>query len=165
MITVITRLYDDKASASGVRGRLLRLGFPKHLTSVIAPDDAQDVAVLERKIKEALLPEDAAAALAKEVSGGASLVVVRATYKPLNAVRLAQETFESSGARRSELTIEPVRVKEPFDPAPRVLKDHPLFLTPRPDPRRRQPLLSERLKLRLLSYPKRRDSVWHPPKR
>ncbi|MEM7718637.1 MAG: hypothetical protein AAF222_05495 [Pseudomonadota bacterium] len=164
MITVITRLYEDEPSAKGVRGRLFRLGFPKHMTSLISSADAPDLAGLQRKIEQALVPADTAVALAREVSFGASLVVVRATYKPLNAVRLANETFASSGALSLELTKDPVRVKAPFDHAPNILKDHPLFLTLPLAPEQVRPLASERLGLRLLSFPRRRDSVMRPPK-
>ena len=91
MITVITRLYPDEASARGIVGRLYRAGFPSNAVSMVGGGDGD----AERKLSNALIPEDAVGPLAKKIKGGNSAVIVRATYKPLNAVRIATETFET----------------------------------------------------------------------
>lgn len=163
--TVICRVFKDEGSAEGMKERLYRAGFPRYVMSVITPaDEARRGGVLG-KIEEALVPSDAAKAYASQVADGASLVVVRATYKPLNAVRIATEAFESSGALPSGLETDRFVVKTPPDPTPNILKDHPRFLTLPPSEKSDRRLLSERLGLTLLSPPKRRDSVMQAPKR
>jgi hypothetical protein len=161
MTTVITRLYRDEASALGVRGRLSRAGFPRHALSLFSGEQGLSAGELQAKMERALVPSDAAKTYAARVADGASLVVVRATYKPLNAVRIANETFESSGALSSGLQTESFKVKTPPDHAPSILKDHPRFLTMAPGAVQSVPLVSEQLGLPLLSHPKRRDSVIH----
>lgn len=165
MITVITRLYGDEQSGRGIRERLYRQGFPRHVLTLITPADADGKAALQARMERALVPEDAAKVYAAHVAKGASLVVVRATYKPLNAVRIAKETFRTSGALDPGIEEEAFRVNSPPDHAPSILKDHPLFLTLPPDPDRDARPVSERLGVRLLSHPKRRDSVMRKPKR
>ncbi len=154
MITVITRLYRDEASARGVVGRLYRTGFPKNAITLVSKSDGD----VEGRIARALVPEHVAEALAAKVEDGNSAVIVRATYKPLNAVRIANETFETSGAVSSGLEAESFRVKAPKDHAPSILKDHPRFLT-LDGSVRGGPTLSEQLGLRRLSPHRRRDSV------
>lgn len=162
---VICRLYKDDGSAIGMKERLYRAGFPRYTLSVISPADAERKGGIEGQIQDALVPAEAAKAYAKQVAKGASLVVVRATYKPLNAVRIATDAFESSGALPSGLESDRFWVDTPPDPAPSILKDHPRFLTlpPSASNRDRRPL-SEQLGFSLLSAPKRRDSVMRPPK-
>ncbi len=154
MITVIFRVYKDDASATGIVGRLYRAGFPKNAISHIRKSDTD----IDGKIARALVPEEAVGTLSAKVADGQSLVIVRATYKPLNAVRIATETFETSGAVSSGLEQENYRVKAPRDHAPSVLKDHPLFLTMEGSVTA-GPTLSETLGLRLLSPRKRRSSA------
>ncbi len=153
MITVITRLYENEASAQGIVGRLYRAGFPRNAIMMITPNDN-----VARRMELALIPEDAAGKLATRIEEGKSLVVVHATYKPLNAVRIANETFETSGAISSGLENESFRVKAPRDHAPSVLKDHPHFLTMEGSVKA-GPTISETLGLRLLSPQKRRSSA------
>lgn len=165
MITVITRLYGDAQSGRGIRERLYRQGFPRHALTLVTPSDGDGVKALQARMEGALVPAEAAKVYAARVAKGASLVVVRATYKPLNAVRIAKETFQTSGALDAGLEDEAFRVKSPPDHAPSILKDHPLFLTLPLDPERDARPLSTRFGVRLLSHPKRRDSVLRPSKR
>ncbi len=159
MTTVITRLYADEASAIGVQGRLTRAGFPRYALSVVSGAEGLDVETLKAKMAHALVPAEAAEHYATRIAKGASLVVVRATYKPLNAVRIANETFESSGALSSGLEVEAFRLKTPPDHAPSILKDHPRFLTLAPGARRTARPVSDQIGWRTLSPRKRRDSV------
>lgn len=159
---VICRLYKDDGSAIGMKERLYRAGFPRHALSVVSPADAERKGGLQARIEKALVPSDAAQAYAKQVADGASLVVVRATYKPLNAVRIATEAFESSGAVPSGLEADRFWVRTPPDPAPSILKDHPRFLTLPPNPARDRRPISRQLGLSLLAPAKRRDSVLRP---
>jgi len=163
--TVISRLYKDEASARGMRERLYRARFPRHTLSVVTPADAEDAEGLQSKIEATLVPADAAKVYAAKLADGACLVVVRATYKPLNAVRIATSVFESSGAISSGLETERFVVATPPDPSPSILKDHPRFLTQAPSAAWQVPRLSDQMGVRLLSSPKRRDSVQRPAKR
>ncbi|MCG6885371.1 MAG: hypothetical protein LJE62_16605 [Silicimonas sp.] len=165
MTTVITRLYSDKQSARGVRERLYREGFPRHALSLISPDDGGSAAELQGKIERALVPDQAAEVYAARVAEGASLVVARATYKPLNAVRVANETYNSSGAIDSGLAEEAFKIQTPPDHSPSVLKDHPRFFTMPPSRDHVGGPLSDQFGFRLVSAQKRRDSVLHDGKR
>ncbi len=159
MTTVLSRLYQTEHAARGMRDRLMRAGFPGYVLSLVAARDGDTDAAIKARMVQALVPEDAAEAYAARVAEGASLVVVRATYKPLNAVRIATEAFDSSGALPVNLPSQSFKVPTPRDHAPSVLKDHPRFLTIAPGQGGGAFLLSDRLGLRLLSPQKRRDSV------
>lgn len=164
MTTVITRLYSNDSAARGIRDRLFRQGFPTYVVSLVTARAGDTDDAVRARIEQALVPGEAASAYATRVAEGAALVVVRATYKPLNAVRLAKETFDSSGALPVNLPSQSFKVRTPRDHAPSVMKDHPRFLTPAPGQDGLTSTLSERLGLRLLSPQKRRDSVIHGTK-
>lgn len=165
MTTVITRLYGDQQSARGVRERLYREGFPRHSMSLITLASGDTADDLRRKLDVALVPEEAANVYAARISEGASLVVVRATYKPLNAVRIADETFASSGALPVNLPNESFKIRPPRDHAPRINKEHPRFFTRSPDPDHVGGPLADQFGFRNLSAQRRRDSVIRNPKR
>ncbi|MDA9865512.1 hypothetical protein N9C96_02425 [bacterium] len=158
MTTVITRAYGDEQSAKGISGRLYRQGFPRHHISVISAD-GESAAEIEDRMKRFMVPESVAGTYAKHVADGASLVVVRATYKPLGAVRLANETFETSGALDIGIAEQQFRVPTPVDKAPSVLKDHPRFLTMSPQSGPKVGLVTENIGIPLLSERKARNSV------
>ncbi|MEM9426282.1 MAG: hypothetical protein AAGA06_06230 [Pseudomonadota bacterium] len=162
---VIGRLYKDEGSARGMRDRLYRAGFARHTLSLVTPQDAEGVDGLQAKIEEAWVPAGPAKHYAAKLAEGACLVVVRATYKPLNAVRIATQAFETSGAIPSGLNTDHFPINTPPDPTPSILKDHPRFLTMPPSPDDDRRLVSERLGFSTLSPPKRRDSVMSTPKR
>lgn len=160
MTTVISRLYADPQSARGIMERLYRQGFPRHSMSAIHANGGD----VRSRIERALVPSDAAEAYAARVREGATLVVVRAGYKPLNAVRIATETFDTSGALQSGLAEESFRVQTPPDHAPSILKDHPRFFTMPPSGDHIGGPLSDQFGFRLLSPHKRKDSVMHDGK-
>lgn len=164
MTTVITRLYADRDSARGIMERLYRQGFPRHAMSVIGPGDG-DHSALMRRMERAMVPDHAAEAYANRVAEGANLVVVRAGYKPLNAVRIADETFETSGALPAGMEEQSFSVQTPPDHAKSILKDHPRFLTMPPSGEHIGGPLSDQLGFRLISAQRRRDSVMHDGKR
>lgn len=156
MITLITRGYADAHSAKGIQQRFFRQGFKRNDVGIVSGDgiDRDRIVYL---LKRELVPDDALASYADAVEAGAHLVIVRATYKPLMAIKKATETFETSGAMK--LDIEPrFRVKPPFDHAPLVMKDHPRFFTPDLDgspPRR----FSDWFGWNILSPNQQRDSA------
>ena len=157
--TVITRLYGDAQSARGVRERLYREGFPSHTLSLVTAAAGDTADTIKLKMERALVPSEAAETYAIRVAEGGGLVVVRATYKPLNAVRIATETFETSGALPTNLPSQAFRIKTPKDHAPSILKDHPRFLTISPEEDLVRGFISERQGFRMLSAPRTRDSV------
>lgn len=164
MTTVITRLYADPQSARGVMERLYREGFARHAMTAVQPGDG-DTGKLRAKMERALVPGHAAETYATRVAEGNTLVVVRADYKPLNAVRIANETFDTSGALPSGLAEESFKVQTPPDHAPSILKDHPRFFTMPPSDDHIGGPLSDQFGFRLLSAQKRRDSVLPDGKR
>lgn len=129
MTTVITRLYANESTARGVEDRLRWEGFPRSAIQVIsaAPDQARDA--LAAKIIRARVAESTAPAYADKLGEGMALLVVRATYKPLGAVRIAKEVLERSNAIDAGIQPDEIYVKDGPDHAPSVLKDHPHFLT------------------------------------
>lgn len=165
MITVITRLYGDTKSARGVRERLYRVGFPRHSMALISADTDDTESDIQRKLARALVPEEASKAYVSRVLEGASLVVVRATYKPLNAVRVAEETFATSGALPTNLPVEKFRIRPPADHAPRIKKEHPRYFTRPPDGDIVGGPLAGQFGFRTLSAQQRRDSVVRKPRR
>ncbi|MEM8803745.1 MAG: hypothetical protein AAGF55_14525 [Pseudomonadota bacterium] len=131
MITLITRGYADVHSAKGIQQRFFRQGFKRNDVGVVSGEGIVRDRILYL-LKRELVPEAALDSYADAVEKGAHLVIVRATFKPLMAIKKATETFETSGAMK--LDIEPrFRVKPPVDHAPLVMKDHPRFFTPDPD--------------------------------
>ncbi len=157
--TVIARAYGDADSARGIRDRLYRAGFPRYQMSLICAKEGEDADQIKAHLMDAWVPEVPAGTYAEIVAGGAGVVVVRASYKPLGAVRIANEAFATSGALDVGLAEQQFRVKTPPDHAPSILKDHPRFLTTAPRHDGRGGLVSEQLGLRLLSAQKPRTSA------
>ncbi|WP_425041031.1 hypothetical protein [Primorskyibacter sp. S187A] len=113
--------------------RLRWAGFPGYVVRVLhgAELPGQQIA---GKLAGTGLASDVAEAYAAKMKSGASAVIVRATYKPLGAARIAREIFAESKAIDLGLAGEDARVPDLPDHAPSVLKDHPRFLTAAPDP-------------------------------
>lgn len=131
MITLITRGYADVHSAKGIQQRFFRQGFKRNDVGVVSGEGIDRDRILYLLRRE-LVPEEALASYADAVEKGAHLVIVRATYKPLMAIKKATETFKTSGAMQLDIESR-FRVKPPVDHAPFVMKDHPRFFTPEPD--------------------------------
>ena len=157
MPTVHTRLYSDVQSAEGIRARLYREGFPAYLLKVIP--GGGDLKAAQEMMLRWQVPEKTAKSYISKMKTGASLVIVRADYRPLMANQIARETFRTSGALDIGLDQEEFAVKAPLDHAPSILKDHPRFLTQAPKQDAPRELVSERLGYRLLSAPSPRHSV------
>ncbi len=158
MTTVITRAYADEQSAKGIYERLYRQGFPRHQMSLISANGEAAGAIADR-MKRAMVPDEVAGTYAERVAGGASLVVVRATYKPLNAVRIANDTFQTSGALDVGIHEQQFKMPTPIDPAPSVLKDHPRFFTTAPRSGHQGGPVTENLGMRMVSQHKTRNSA------
>ena len=126
MTTVISRLYENEAAARAVETRLRYKMLPRNAFRVYA--DADDTELLER-LDAAGVDKATAQTYAKRVSGGNALVVVRATYKPLGAARIAREALAETNSIDLGDAIQETRVKDGPDASPSVMKDHPRFLT------------------------------------
>ena len=160
MTTVITRLYANEDIARGAENRLRWEGFPRNAVQVIAAAPGQGHDALTARMTHAMVDEGTAPAYADKVGGGMALLVVRATYRPLGAVRIARETLEKTDAVEAGIQPDEVYVRDGPDHAPSVLKDHPRFLTlPFHDDDVRPGPITERLGWRLLSKRPRRLKV------
>lgn len=159
-ITVITRLYENEDAARAVARRLRRERFPDRAVQIIAPGAGLDRDALEDKMTRARVRPGAAATYADRVAEGAALLVIRATYKPLGAARIAREAVERSETVDAGVPVEEYKVESGPDHAPSVLKDHPRFLTLPPDPEGHRPgLVTSRLGLPLLTQHRRKKSA------
>ena len=129
MTNVITRLYEEKATAEQAEVLLRQEGLPRNSAYVISAD-GEDAKALEDRMLRADVHEDAASAYASKVAAGKTLLVVRTTYKPLGAARIARELLSNFTA----IDVGPVTDDHFFpdgvEKAPSVLKDHPLIMTP-----------------------------------
>jgi len=162
MATVISRLFANEEAATAVRKRLQMKGFPNYVVRVVTSSMASPAQTLARDG----VADKTAAAYVKAIADGGAALVIRATYKPLGAVRIARETLEGVDAVDMGKLPEENVVKDGPDRAPRVLKGHPHFLTIRKAPGDREPaLVSRSLGLRLLSEHRTERSVMHEPKR
>ncbi len=159
MTTVITRLYADEEAAQRTARRLRFEGFPGNAVQVISAAGLDRDTLLSR-MDRAMVPDEAARGYVDKVSAGNSLLVIRATYKPLGAARIARETVASSPALASGVSPEESWVKDPPDHAPSVLKDHPRFMTLPIEPEDYRPqLISRELGIPLLSRHKEKRSA------
>lgn len=123
MTTIISRLFPDQKSAQSAAERLMFKGFPSRSCMVIAGKNAA------AKLDSAQVDGAAMAAYKKGLADGQAVLAVKATYKPLGAVRMAREIMDKYD------TVDLGKVSQehqlPWQPerAGSVLKDHPLFLT------------------------------------
>jgi hypothetical protein len=157
MTTVISRLYENEAAARAVETRLRYKMLPRNTFRVYAdPDDKE---LLDR-LEAAGVEKATAQTYAKRVAGGNAVVVVRTTYKPLGAARIAREALAETTPIDLGDAVEEIRVKDGPDPSPRVMKDHPRFLTMPSYPSDHSPgLMSRSIGLPLLSPRRKRSSA------
>ncbi|AHM02787.1 Light-harvesting protein [Roseibacterium elongatum DSM 19469] len=75
-----------------------------------------------------------AAAYMERLEGDAAVLIVRASYRPLTATTIARELLAAEDTvDMGKLSEENVVKDAPAPAAPRILKEHPLFLTRRAD--------------------------------
>lgn len=124
MTTLITRLFPDHKAAKAAADRLIFKGVPQRACTIIAgSDDA------EKRLARARVDATAIAPYVSGMAAGQAVLVVRATYKPLGAVRVVNEILAKFDSVAVGSAVE--QRKLPWEPehAKSVLKDHPLFLT------------------------------------
>lgn len=161
MTTVMTRLYADEETARRIERRLYLQGFPRRATEVIAKREGQGASALADRMTTAHVPEAAAGTYAEKVATGKALLVVRATYKPLGAPRIARETLADSPVVKSGLDEEEFYVDTGPERSPSILTDHPHFLTfPREEAEMRPDLISASLGIPLISRKGPKSTVY-----
>lgn len=135
MTTLISRLYADADAAHAVRDTLLHKRFSSYDVRVISKSGRTKTALKDKLSSEYLAPSTAKVYTDK-IANGAAAIVVRATYEPLNAARIAREVLRNAGPLDLGEVEEERFVKNIPDHAPNVLKGHPLLLTRKKDPNR-----------------------------
>ena len=126
MTTIITRLYKDKKTASGVVEALLDAGFPMDTVSSMAGGDAD--ALTAARVDPATV-----AAVGAATSGGATAVVVTAPFTPFGAVFAARNIVDGA----ESIAIEGGREERYIKEEPKadlylnqsILRNHPRFLS------------------------------------
>ncbi|MEP1519361.1 hypothetical protein [Ascidiaceihabitans sp.] len=127
MTTIITRLFQDEATAQDVAERVIFRGVPSRATSVISADTPD----LHAKMDAALVHPSAQDAYAKQIKDGRALVVVRATYKPLTAATIVRDMMAQRNAIAVDGVVDDYYMPDGPQRASSVLKEHPHFLTVR----------------------------------
>lgn len=159
MTTLLTRLYADEKAARSVMERLYREGFPRHMMQIITKSDKLDRDALTKRIEGAHVPERAAAVYTESVTAGNSVLLVTAGFKPLSARKIATAILNDSDALPANLEAQDFKLPRIKDHAPRVMKDHPRFLTASPDPDHIGGPWSDQFGFGLLSAPRSRTSA------
>ncbi|MCU0801518.1 MAG: hypothetical protein MUD11_07030 [Rhodobacteraceae bacterium] len=127
MTTIITRLYADAATARGVVSALLAKGHDQDTIDVIGSDGVGTVA---DRMKAAAVNATSAAAYAAALTGGRTLVVVRAPFAPMGTARNAMRVMDRTpsvdvGVPGSEYRSESMSIVN----AGSVMLDHPYFMS------------------------------------
>lgn len=125
MTQLITRYFESESKAFTVKRTLQFSGFPRNDLLIFT-----DAGGLTEALVDEHVDPKTAAAYEKKLGAGGAVLVIKATYKPLGAARLAREMTAEQGAVDMGDLVEEVYV--PFKASTEVrsiLSDHPLFLT------------------------------------
>lgn len=128
MTTIISRLYADATTARNVAAALMARGLDQDLIDVIGSDGAG--AVADRLVAAAVNPASAAA-YGAAVTGGRTMVVVRAPFAPMGTARNAMRTMDRTasidvpGADAADY----IRISPSVDHSSSVMRDHPFFMS------------------------------------
>jgi hypothetical protein len=109
MTTIITRLYQDLATAQGVASELTSAG---HLAGNIDVISRDGDGAAETRMLEARVPKDSAAAYAPGVANGAALLVVRAPFAPIGTARHAIKVVNRTPAINAGVADEDHYIRE-----------------------------------------------------
>ena len=133
MTTVITRVFENEASALKAVEKLEFRRIPSRASNVFTAPADGDVDALKAQMARAKVHETAVDTYAQHVMAGRALLVVRTTYKPLTAATIARQVL----AKRETIDVGDVvndyYMADGPEPAKSVMKEHPLFLTARID--------------------------------
>jgi hypothetical protein len=126
MTTIITRLYEDAATARAAADALLNNGHDAETIDIIA--GAEDT---ESRMKAARVNADSASAYAPSVASGKALLVVRAPFAPMGTARNAMKVVDRFASIKVGVENEDEYVREAASVAARgsILADHPLLMS------------------------------------
>lgn len=126
MTTIITRLYQDGATAKSVADALLANGHGAGTIDIITGAEGAEARMVAARVR----PE-AAAAYAPAVAGGNALIVVRAPFAPIGAARNAMRVVDRFASVKVGVSNEDFYVRETPSVHARgsVLTDHPFFMS------------------------------------
>lgn len=162
MITLITRLLANEDNARTIERKLHLESFPKKIVRVYTAD-GHPASDLAGKLAGDGVEEATATAYAERMaSDGAAMLMVRATYKPLGAARIAREILAESETLDVGDVAEETRIPEDPERNLSILSDHPRFLVLPldPDDYRGGPISNE-FGIPLLSKHREKSSVMH----
>ena len=126
MTTVITRLYEDMATARSAADALLNNGHDAGTVDIIAGAEGA-----EDRMKAARVNPDAAALYAPAVADGKALVVVRAPFAPIGTARNAMKVVDRFASIKVGVADEDEYIRETPSIAAHgsIMADHPLFMS------------------------------------
>ena len=130
MTTIITRLFDDKTAADTARERLIFRGVPSRAVNVIDPSMGNEA---HDRMEASLVHPDARETYAQAITAGRSLLIVRATYRPLTAATIVRDMLSKMETVDVGEVVDDYYMTDKPEPAPSILDEHPLFLTLRMD--------------------------------
>lgn len=159
MTHILTRLYADEKTANGVRERLFRAGFPRYVMRVVTLRDDETHDSLMNRITRIHVPDRAASVYTESVASGNALLVVEAGFKPLGARKIGVAVLDETDDMPSNLESQDFKIANIKDHAPRVMKEHPRFLTASPDPDHIGGPLSDQFGFSMVSASRRRNSA------
>lgn len=152
MAQIITRLYDSAEASRKMERAFLNKRYPRRDVRVFEAGDADTQKAMTEKMTAERIADSAAKTYAKKLAdNGGAVVMVRASYKPLQAKTIAREMFAASDAVDMGKMEQENFVKDPVVETSSILPDHPRFLTPAPNPDKRPSLMSQKLGVALLS--------------
>ena len=126
---------------------------------IISQRDGEDRDGLQKRIAGARVPDRAASVYTESVVGGDVLLVVEAGFKPLGARKTGLKILAETNTLPTNLESQDFTVAKLRDHAPRVMKDHPRFLTPSPDPDHIGGPLSDQFGFSMVAATRKRTSA------
>jgi hypothetical protein len=127
MTTIITRLYADAATARNVAAALLARGLDQDLIDVVGTDGASPAC---ERLFAASVPMTAAVAYADAMTGGRTVVVVRAPFAPMGAARNAMRTMDRTPSIKVGVEEDTyLRIAPSLNNRASVMTDHPFFMS------------------------------------
>lgn len=126
MTTIITRLYEDTATARAVADALLNNGHDAGTIDILS-GEAATVA----RMTAARVSADAAEAYAPMAAAGKALLVVRAPFAPIGTARNAMRTVDKVASIKVGVANENEYIRETPTVQARgnILTDHPFFMS------------------------------------
>ena len=126
MTTIITRLYEDTATARGVADALLNNGHDAGTIDILSGEDATVA-----RMTAARVSADAAEAYAPMAAAGKALLIVRAPFAPIGTARNAMRTVDKVASIKVGVADENFYIRETASVETRgsVMTDHPFFMS------------------------------------